>query len=174
MPSLGLKATVLFALFNVTALTTATGKHHQETDDYNYPNPRENSSTGELTYPYFNVHYHFNKYDWNKALDDQHRIIALRQRLAQIKRRINADHRRTKDFLNKQNAMLTDARANLFQRALYNTTKPRNARGFKKTPPDIHDRIHLLNDEYYEPIPASDFININEPYYFEMLANQLR
>ncbi|CDR94715.1 membrane protein, putative [Babesia bigemina] len=80
---------------------------------------------------------------------------------------------RTSDFMRRQDGMLIDARASLFQRALYNTTHPRNVKGFTKQPPDLHDRLHSIHDGYYSPIPAADFININEPYYYELLAEQV-
>ncbi|GFE54350.1 NAD-dependent DNA ligase, putative [Babesia ovis] len=175
MRSVVIKSSALLVLLSAAGvnLVIAAKTHHDESGDDNHPDAHDDSSTDELTYPYFNVHYHFNKHDWNKVLEDQNRLIALRRRVAQLRHQINSDARRTNDFLHKQDGMLTDARASLFQRALYNATQPSYARGYKKPPPGIHDRIHYMHDDFYEPIPAADFIDVNEPYYFQMLANQM-
>ncbi|EDO07536.1 uncharacterized protein BBOV_IV011840 [Babesia bovis T2Bo] len=161
----------------IAALLGTRGLIHviaeDERGDDNYPDAPDSASPDELAYPYFNVHYHYNKHDWNKVLEDQNRLIALRRRVRKMRQQLENDSRRTADFLNKQDVILTDARASLFQRALYNATQPSYARGFKKAPATVHDRLHYMHDEFYQPIPASDFINVNEPYYFGMLASQM-
>ncbi|KAK1936433.1 putative membrane protein [Babesia divergens] len=80
--------------------------------------------------------------------------------------------KRTSDFIQHQDGLLTDARATLFERALYQTIKPSDAKKFKKQPADVHDRLHMLHGDFYAPVPNADFVDVNEPYYFQMLAEQ--
>ncbi|KAK1443178.1 hypothetical protein BgAZ_200540 [Babesia gibsoni] len=142
-----------------------------ERGDDNMPS-QNNGETDELTYPYLNVHYHFNKSDWNRILEDQQKLIALRRRVNEVKRRIKDDAKRAENFMRLQDGLLIDARSALFERALFNTTHPHGDKKFKRTPASVHDRLHVANEEFYTPIPTSDFVNINEPYYYHMLADQ--
>lgn len=163
--------TIVFSVLLLIA-TTPIAVRSEDRGDINLPNKGKDEETDEIAYPYFNVHYHFNKTDWNRVLDDQQKIIALRRRVAYMKRQLNEDVKRTSDFIQRQDGLLTDARATLFERALYQTTKPSDAKKFKKQPADVHDRLHMLHGDFYAPVPNADFVDVNEPYYFQMLAEQ--
>ncbi|KAK2197694.1 hypothetical protein BdWA1_000697 [Babesia duncani] len=124
----------------------------------------ENDEEDVLALPYINVKYQFEPRDWNRILNDQSNIINARRKVALLKRQIAKDKKRTMSMLGLGNNLLIKSKAKLFQKALSDVA------GFKKNLDELPEISHATDAQY--DIDTSDIVDVDQPYYYEILANQ--